>query len=89
MGFRRETVSPQNVGVADNGTQENPRTIADGEMTRMKTGRLLTNLWKEDAGQDLIEYALVASLLALAAVSAMSSLTNKIDNAFNRIGNSL
>ena len=55
----------------------------------MNTKRLLTNLWKEDGGQDLIEYALVASLLALAAVSAMSSLTNKIDNAFNRIGNSL
>ncbi len=89
MGFPRERLALQNVGVAGNGTQENPRTIADGEMTRMNTKRLLTNLWKEDGGQDLIEYALVASLLALAAVSAMSSLTNKIDNAFNRIGNSL
>jgi pilus assembly protein Flp/PilA len=37
----------------------------------------------------LIEYALVAAVLALAAVGAMSSLTNKIDNEFNKVGNSL
>lgn len=55
----------------------------------MKCKRLLKNLLKDDSGQDLIEYALVASLLALAAIGAMSSLTNKIDNEFNRIGNSL
>jgi len=58
----------------------------EGTMT-MK--RLLNTLLRDDSGQDLIEYALVASLLALAAVGAMSSLTNKIDNEFNRIGNSL
>ena len=55
----------------------------------MNFKRLLTNLWRNDSGQDLIEYALVAALLAMAAVSAMSKLTNKIDNEFNAIGNSL
>ncbi len=55
----------------------------------MKCRRLLMDLWRDDSGQDLIEYALVASLLALSAVGAMSSLTNKIDNEFNKVGNSL
>ena len=55
----------------------------------MKNCRLLANLLNDDSGQDLIEYALVAALLALAAVGAMSSLTNKIDNEFNKVGNSL
>ncbi|MGB9032655.1 MAG: Flp family type IVb pilin [Acidobacteriaceae bacterium] len=55
----------------------------------MKSCRLLANLLNDDSGQDLIEYALVAAVLALAAVGAMSSLTNKIDNEFNKVGNSL
>jgi pilus assembly protein Flp/PilA len=61
----------------------------DGEMTPMRNIRLLANLLNDDSGQDLIEYALVAAVLALAAVGAMSSLTNKIDNEFNKVGNSL
>jgi pilus assembly protein Flp/PilA len=55
----------------------------------MRNTRLLANLLNDDSGQDLIEYALVAAVLALAAVGAMSSLTNKIDNEFNKVGNSL
>jgi len=55
----------------------------------MNFKRLLIELYRDDRGQDLIEYALIASLLAMAAVSALSSLTNKIDNEFNKIGNSL
>ncbi len=55
----------------------------------MRSKRLLANLLNDDSGQDLIEYALVAALLALSAVGALSSLTGKINNEFNRIGNSL
>lgn len=51
--------------------------------------KLLKNLVVEDSGQDLIEYALVASVLALSALAAMGSLSNKISNEFNMIGNSL
>jgi pilus assembly protein Flp/PilA len=43
----------------------------------------------EDSGQDLIEYALIAALIAIAAIAAMRGLTNKINNEFNAIGNSL
>jgi pilus assembly protein Flp/PilA len=51
--------------------------------------KLLKNLLAEDSGQDLIEYALVAAVLALSALAAMGSLSNKISNEFNTVGNSL
>ena len=44
---------------------------------------------KDESGQDLIEYALVAGLIGLGAVVAMTGLSGKIGNAFNTIGNSL
>jgi pilus assembly protein Flp/PilA len=50
---------------------------------------LLRKLLREDSGQDLIEYALIAALIALAAITAMKGLTNKIGSEFNTIGNSL
>lgn len=43
----------------------------------------------DDSGQDLIEYALVAALVGVAAVSGMRVLRNSIGNSFNSIGNSL
>lgn len=43
----------------------------------------------EESGQDLIEYALVAGLIGLAAVTAMSSLSTKISTAFNSVGSQL
>ena len=50
---------------------------------------LFIRLVKEDSGQDLIEYALIAALLALGAVTGMKTLSNNIGNAFNSVGNSL
>jgi pilus assembly protein Flp/PilA len=46
-------------------------------------------LIKDESGQDLIEYALVAGLIGLGAVVAMSGLATKIGSAFNSVGNSL
>jgi len=42
-----------------------------------------------DNGQDLIEYALVVALIAFAATVGMSSLANKINVAFAKIGTTL
>jgi pilus assembly protein Flp/PilA len=44
---------------------------------------------KDESGQDLIEYALVAGLIALSAITAMTGLSGKIGNAFNTVGNNL
>ena len=42
-----------------------------------------------DAGQDLIEYALVVAMIAFAATSTMGTLAQNINNAFSSISNSL
>ncbi|MFZ0934825.1 MAG: Flp family type IVb pilin [Bryobacteraceae bacterium] len=43
-------------------------------------------LWKDTQGQDLVEYALTAGLVAVAAVAAMPGLTATVDNVFSKIG---
>jgi len=48
--------------------------------------RILKN---DQSGQDLIEYALVAGLIGLGAVVAMTSLSSSIVNAFGAAGNQL
>jgi pilus assembly protein Flp/PilA len=53
----------------------------------MKT--LVVRLFHEESGQDLIEYALVAAVIALGAIAAMGTLQNAISNAFGGVGNSL
>ncbi|MGA7886847.1 MAG: Flp family type IVb pilin [Acidobacteriaceae bacterium] len=53
----------------------------------MKT--ILKNLMNDESGQDLIEYALIAALIALAAIGAMQTLGSKISNEFNSVGSSL
>jgi pilus assembly protein Flp/PilA len=54
-----------------------------------KVNALLRKLLREDSGQDLIEYALIAALIALAAITAMKGLSTKLSSEFNAIGNSL
>jgi pilus assembly protein Flp/PilA len=49
----------------------------------------LVELLREDSGQDLIEYALVAALIGLGATVAMSTLATTIGSAFASVGTSL
>jgi len=51
--------------------------------------RLLLDFVHDETGQDLIEYALIAGLIGLAAVSAMSGLSTKTRQAYNSLGNEL
>jgi pilus assembly protein Flp/PilA len=46
-------------------------------------------LLNDESGQDLIEYALVAGLIGLGAVLAMTTLSGKIGTAFNNVGSQL
>jgi len=43
----------------------------------------------EEEGQDLVEYALVVALIALAATAGMKTLAGDISAAFTSIGNTL
>jgi Flp pilus assembly pilin Flp len=42
----------------------------------------LARLWREDEGQDLVEYALLLVLLVLAAVGTIGTLAAKINSVF-------
>jgi pilus assembly protein Flp/PilA len=47
---------------------------------------ILNRFHKEESGQDLIEYALVAALIAFGAVVGMQGMAAKINEAFSTIG---
>jgi pilus assembly protein Flp/PilA len=51
--------------------------------------QLMKNLLNDESGQDLIEYALVAAVIALGAITAMGTLKTAISNAFGSVGTSL
>jgi pilus assembly protein Flp/PilA len=46
----------------------------------------LRRLHSDETGQGLVEYALIIALVAFAAVVAMQTLANDINNAFTGIG---
>lgn len=43
----------------------------------------LKRLWFEEAGQDLVEYALVGALIGLASVAAMNDVATLLTTAFS------
>ena len=49
----------------------------------------LKSLLSQEEGQDLVEYALVVALIALAATAGMKTLATDISNAFTNIGTTL
>jgi pilus assembly protein Flp/PilA len=50
---------------------------------------ILRTLHSDESGQDLIEYALVAALIAFGAVGTMGTLASEINTAFSVIGSKL
>ncbi len=48
--------------------------------------RIMVRLHQEESGQDLIEYALIAALIALAATLGMGNVAKAINSAFSSIG---
>jgi pilus assembly protein Flp/PilA len=47
------------------------------------------NLWKEEQGQDLAEYALLILLIALLVIAAVRFLGGSISNVYTNIGENL
>jgi len=43
----------------------------------------------DESGQDLVEYALVLALIALAATAGMTGVATQIGNAFTGVGSKL
>ena len=55
----------------------------------VKVTSLKDALIQDESGQDLIEYALVVALIALAATAGMTTVATKINAAFTSIGTKL
>jgi pilus assembly protein Flp/PilA len=51
--------------------------------------QILSNLLKEESGQDLVEYALVAALIGLGATATMSTVATAIRTILSTIGTRL
>jgi pilus assembly protein Flp/PilA len=50
---------------------------------------LITKFVHEEDGQDLIEYALLCALIAVACIAAMTALAGSINGVFGGIGKKL
>ncbi|MFZ0311369.1 MAG: Flp family type IVb pilin [Candidatus Korobacteraceae bacterium] len=50
---------------------------------------MLKNLHEEESGQDLIEYGLIALIVALGAVVGMGSLASSINAVFTKVADQL
>jgi pilus assembly protein Flp/PilA len=55
-------------------------------MKRINELVLKLKIWKDSNGQDLVEYALAAGMVAVAAVAAMPALSGTVNNVFTKIG---
>ena len=53
------------------------------------THRELDRLWRQDDGQDLVEYGLLVFLVALAAIASMKGLASSISTVFKSAATSL
>lgn len=61
-------------------------------MTSMRTslaGRFLNAIWKEEEGQDLVEYSLLLAFIALAAVGLLSGTRTTISGLWAQINTTL
>jgi pilus assembly protein Flp/PilA len=47
--------------------------------------RIVLNIWKDQRGQDLIEYALMAGFVAVAAGAIMPGVSQDISEIFSKV----
>jgi Flp pilus assembly pilin Flp len=50
---------------------------------------IFLHLWKDESGQDLVEYALLLVLLSLAAVASMKTIATAIESVFTKAAGDL
>ena len=55
-------------------------------MKRINECVLRLKVWQDTSGQDLVEYALAAGMVAVAAVACMPALSSVVSNVFTKIG---
>ena len=55
-------------------------------MNWLKHHLLKLKVWQDNHGQDLVEYALAAGMVAVAAVAALPALQTTVSTVFTKIG---
>ena len=58
-------------------------------MNRILKVVILTKIWRDERGQDLIEYALMAGFVAVAAGAIMPNVASSISTIFSQISSVL
>jgi pilus assembly protein Flp/PilA len=51
--------------------------------------QFIRKMMKNEKGATAIEYGLIAALIAVAAIGAMTSLGGKLTNTFNKVSNNM
>jgi len=51
--------------------------------------KFFNNLLRDEAGATAIEYGLIAALIAVAAIAALTSLGGNLSNTFNKVSTSV
>ena len=51
--------------------------------------KVIAKLLKNNKGATAIEYGLIAALIAVAAITAMTSLGNQLQKTFNNVSNNM
>ena len=51
--------------------------------------KFVRKMLKNEKGATAIEYGLIAALIAVAAIGAMTSLGGKLTNTFNKVSNNM
>ena len=58
-------------------------------MNRILKLIILTKIWRDERGQDLIEYALMAGFVAVAAGAIMPNIASSISTIFSQVSSVL
>jgi len=66
-----------------------PRSLRKDSVHMPKNLVYLLKIWSDSVGQDLIEYALMAGFVAVAAGAAFPPLADTISQIFSRVGSVL
>ena len=67
-----------------------PRTLSTAALPGGQTLlALFNNLWTDESGQDLVEYALLVALIAIVVIAALRILGPIIATVFNNIATNL
>jgi pilus assembly protein Flp/PilA len=65
------------------------RTMMNSLKPGIKLRRILSALISDESGQDLIEYALVAAIIALGATATLGKVSTAISGVFTKIASSI